>query len=164
MAANTGIQDGGIAKLMIKAVPTAGVGYTVGHIINCSVSYSHDPREITSKTSSLGAKEYAAGLTGWTMSGEAFFAEDLTNNTVGAGGTVTTGSGNNYSTYFGYLKNRTVIYLHYGSFGTNAGDNVYTGSGYITALNRTSGNQGENETFTVELQGTGALSETTIST
>ena len=142
--ASTGIQDGGIARLIVNA---PAVGTVVTHLINCSLSYSHDPREITSKSSSGGAKEYAAGLTGWTMSGEAYFAEDATYG---------------HEQIHALISARTLVQVQYGS--RVAGDNIYRGAAFITANNRTAGNQGENESYTIEIQGSGALTEAVLAT
>ena len=144
MAANTGINDGGIARLFIDAPATQVV---VTHLINCSVNYSMDPREVTTKTSALGARDFRPGLTGWTMSGEAYFAEDAAYG---------------YTDIFTLIKNRTQVQVQYGSL--DDGDKIYRGAAYITAINRSSGNQGENESYTVEIQGTGALAEATQQT
>lgn len=136
--ASTGINDGGIARLSIG-------GTVVTHLINCSFNYSHEPREVTTKTSSAGAKEYKPGLTGWTMSGECFMAEDAAYGRTDIETLIT---------------NRTLVQCKYGS--TVSGDLIYKGDAYITALNSTSGNQGENETFSVEIQGTGTLTKQTL--
>ena len=135
--ASTGINDGGLARLSVG-------GTIVTHLINCSISYSHDAREVTTKTSTSGAKDYLPGLTGWTLSGEAFFAED---------------SAYSYTDIRALVANRTATTCEYGT--SVSGDKVYNGSCYISSINRTSGNQGENETYTVEIQGTGTLAEAT---
>ncbi len=144
MAANTGINDGGVAKLFIDAPATQVV---VTHLINCSVSQSHSPVEKTTKTSANGAKDFGPGLTDWSMSGEAYFAEDATYG---------------YTDINTLIRNRTQVQVQYGSL--DDGDKIYRGAAYITSLNRTSPNQGENESYTVDIQGTGALSEMTQQT
>ena len=137
MAADTGVNDGGLARLTIG-------GTVVTHLINCSLSYSHDPREVTTKTSSSGAKEYLGGLTGWTMSGEAYFAEDAAYN---------------HSDVHALISAQTLVNCQYGTTSASGSNKIYKGDAYITANNRTAGNQGENESYTVEIQGTGALTE-----
>ena len=137
VALELGVNDGGLARLSVG-------GTVVTHLINCSISYSHDAREVTTKTSTIGAKDYLPGLTGWTLSGESYFAEDATYG---------------YSDIRALIANRTAVQCQYGTTSAAGSNKIYKGDSYISSLNRTAGNQGESETYTIEVQGTGALTE-----
>lgn len=136
--ASTGIQDGGIAKIGGKN----GARTIFTHLINCSITFQHDPREITTKDSSSGAKEFGSGLTGWSLSGEAYFAENATTG---------------YADALAWAQARSKITVYYGS--AVSGDKRYQGYGFVSNVTRTAGNQGENESFTIEIQGSGILAE-----
>lgn len=132
--ASTGVNDGAITRLSVD-------GVIITHLINCSVTYQHDPREVTTKDSASGAKEFLGGLTGWSVSGEAYFDE-----TAAYG----------FSDLFTLAANKTSCAV---IFGGHVGQDYYvSGTGYVSNVTRTAGNQGENESFTVEIQGTGTAS------
>lgn len=111
-------------------------GTEIACLTSNSISFAHSPRETTNKDSG-GWKEVSTGLNSWSMSGEGYFAEDATYGftdlqaLILARGVVTV------------LESSEVI-----------GDKTYSGSAYITALERTSPLE-ETVTFSVTLEGTG---------
>ncbi len=142
--ASTGINNGGIAQLLIGSPANQVV---VTNLINCSFSFTHEGREVSTKDSTNGAKDYKPGMTGWSMSGEALMAE---NATYGR------------KEIFDLCKNRTLVQVQYGSLELN--DQVYKGAAYISNVSSSAGGQEDNESFSVEIIGTGALTRRTQQT
>lgn len=135
--ASTGINNGNISQIEVGST-------VITHLINCTISHSQELREVTTKDSSGGARDYLPGLIGATISGEAYFAEDAAYN---------------YDNLFDAWKTRAAATILYGSGVT--GDEEISGSGYVSSLTRTAGNQGEPETTQVEFQLTGAVTSST---
>ena len=106
-------------------------------------SYTIESSGETIEDTTLGdsARTYKAGLTTFTASFEVFFDEtDTAQNAVDAGATIT------FSVY---------------PEGDTAGDTYYTGSGIVTGRSITGSFDGMVE-MALSVQGTGALTETTV--
>lgn len=133
MAANTGINDGGISRIEVA-------GTAITHLINCSLNLSEDLMDVTTKGSTAGWKASLPGIKSGTISGEAYFAEDATKS---------------FDDLFVLWEAGTSATILYGS--GNTGDEEISGTGYISSLSRTAPNTGDNESYTVEFTLTGAI-------
>ncbi len=136
--ASTGINSGGIAKITIG-------GNTVTHLINASLNITHEPREITVKGDGVtldGIKTFGTGQKEWSISGEALMAEDSTYGRT---------------EIFALINNRTLVEVRFAS--TVSGDKIYKGDAYITGLSASSGGQDDNESFSIDIKGAGAITE-----
>lgn len=106
-------------------------------------SYTIESTGETIEDSTMGdsARTYKAGLTTFTASFEVYFDEtDTAQNAVDAGASIT------FSVY---------------PEGDTAGDTYYTGSGIVTGRSITASFDGMVE-MSLSVQGTGALTETTV--
>jgi hypothetical protein len=106
-------------------------------------SYTIESSGETIETSTMGlsARTYVAGLTTFSASFEVYFDEtDTAQNVVDPGTTIT------FSVY---------------PEGDTAGDTYYTGSGIVTGRSITASFDGMVE-MSLTVQGTGALTETTV--
>jgi predicted secreted protein len=133
---STGINDGALVKIMIGTD-------TISHLVNATISLTAGERDITTKDSG-GYVERAYGLKSATVTAEGLYAEDATYGFTDLYASWTAGS------------DVTVLYNS-----NVSGDKNYSFSAIITDLGRTSGNSGENETFTVTFQSNGTISENT---
>lgn len=136
--ATAGIFNGTNLNLKLATLPIA-------HATSCEISFSHSPREITSKDSG-GVTERAPGKKDTTISADALYAEDH-------GGTKT-----GISVLFTAWKNRTKLAFDFTSGVT--GDKKYTGDCYITDLSANAGVE-ENATFSISLAVDGAVTQGT---
>lgn len=98
----------------------------------------------TSNKSSLGWAEKAEGQKSWTASAEGKFAEDASYG---------------YSDLFALLIARGVVDVVLTT--QVSGDKVYTGTAFITTLSQSNPLE-DTSTFSVSLEGTGALVESTL--
>jgi TP901-1 family phage major tail protein len=116
----------------------------IGHLTDASVSITHEPRDITSKDSS-GWRELLEGLRSWSASGSGFFAEDATYGVEDILGNVTT---------------RAKVTVR---FMTDvSGDTYWEGTAYITSIEKTSSGAEDNVTYSISLEGDGALTTGSI--
>ena len=134
--ASTGILNGTLCKIQVG-------GTTIAHLTSNGVSMAHATRDASTKDSA-GYKESLEGQMSWTMSGEGFFAEDAT---YGFEDLQTAWSA------------RTLLTITYTT--DVSGDQEYSGSAYITQLDRTDGNE-ESSTFSVSFEGTGAITKSSV--
>lgn len=111
--ATTGIFNG--TDLLLK-VGSAGSEVTIGHTTSCSISFSHDLPEATTKDSS-GWAEFISGVRGGTISFDGLVAYDDTTNA---------------EELAGYIISRTKIAFVFGT--AASGDTVYTGEGYLDSV------------------------------
>jgi predicted secreted protein len=116
------------------------ISYGTSH----DMEFSMSPREASNKDSN-GWSEVREGQKSWTMSGEFIFAEDASYG---------------FSDLFTLAAARTKITVKMST--EVAGDKAYNGDAYITSVSKSSPNE-NTETFSLSLQGTGAITETTIS-
>ena len=134
--ASTGILNGTLAKIQIG-------GTTVAYLTSNGIEKAMATRDISNKDSA-GWKEVREAQKSWSISGEAFFAEDAAYG---------------YEDISDIMDARTQVTVTYT---TNvAGDQEYTGSGYVTGLSRTDGLE-ESTTFSITIEGTGALTKQVV--
>jgi predicted secreted protein len=110
----------------------------IGKMTDASFSFSHEPRDITTKDSA-GYRELLEGLRSWSMSSSNLFAFDATYG-VEELRTAITG--------------RTKLTLRWGT--QASGDQYVQGSAYLTSLEENSPGAEDNVTFSVTFEGTGA--------
>tara|TARA_R100001594_G_scaffold39780_3_gene71617 strand:+ start:711 stop:1142 length:432 start_codon:yes stop_codon:yes gene_type:complete len=118
--------------------PTAVAGATTGQL-----SLTQETIDTTNKDSG-GRKEFINGVKSWTLSCEAF--------TTSSGETV---SGD---TSINALDAGTKIYVQFRDGSGQANAKKYTGYGYITSIG-VGANVGEFSTYSIEIQGTGQLTQ-----
>lgn len=111
-------------NLLLKVIADGGTLATVAHTTSCSISFTNDTSDITTKDSA-GYSEIIPAV----RSGEISF-DGLVDYTDSAGG----------DELAAYLLGRTKVDFSFGTAAT--GDTVYTGEGYVTSIEIT----GEAET------------------
>jgi predicted secreted protein len=136
MAQTAGIINGTLAKIEVG-------GTVVAFVTSTGISQAMSTRDASSK-SSAGYKEALEGQRSWSMTGEGLFAEDAAYG---------------YEDLWDAWDARTKLVLTYSD--AVADDIEYSGSVYITSLDRTDGME-ESATFSVSFEGTGALTKATI--
>ena len=134
--ASTGILNGTLAKIQVA-------GTTIGHLTSNSLTFDMSTRDASTKDSS-GWKESLEGQKSFSGSAEGFFAEDATYG---------------YEDLFDVFAARTLVVVTWTTDVT--GDIEYSGSCYITSLEKTDGLE-ESSTFSVSFEGTGAVTKATI--
>ena len=103
-------------NLLLKVITDGGTLATIAHTTSCSISFSNEVADATTKDSA-GYSEIIAAV----RSGEISF-DGLVDYTDAAGG----------DELAGYLLGRTKVDFSFGTAAT--GDTVYTGEGYVTSL------------------------------
>jgi len=111
--ATTGVFNG---TNLVLAVGSSGSEVTIGHTTSCSMSFSHDLPEATTKDSS-----------GW-----AEFISCVRGATISFDGLVDYNDTTNAEELADYIINRTAISFVFGT--SVSGDSVYTGTGYIDSI------------------------------
>ena len=134
--ASTGILNGTLAKIEVG-------GVTVAHLTSNSLTLDHSTRDASTKDSA-GWKESLEGQIAFSGSAEGFFAEDASYG---------------YEDLYGEFILRSKIVVTWTT--SVVGDQEYSGSCYITSLERTDGLE-ESSTFSVSLEGTGAITKATV--
>lgn len=124
---------------------TGGTPIIVTCQTNASISMSTNMFSTACKDSG-GWDAKQPGLKSWTGSGEGNLAFDATNG---------------FEELFAAWTNETVVALVFQN--AVVGDKKYSGNTYVSSLELTSSGNDEAVTFSFELQGTGALTEATIS-
>lgn len=117
--------------------------YLIGTSTTCSLSVSADMRD-TSNKDSAGWKAVLVGQKSWTVSVEGLVAHSVSYN---------------YAYLFGLWTNKTAVSVVLKSVSNAAGDYYWSGSGYITSLSMNAANE-QNITYSLSIQGTGALTQT----
>ncbi len=134
--ASTGILNGTLAKIEVG-------GVTVAHLTSNSLTLDHSTRDASTKDSA-GWKESLEGQIAFSGSAEGFFAEDASYG---------------YEDLYGEFILRSKIVVTWTT--SVVGDQEYSGDCYITSLERTDGLE-ESSTFSVSLEGTGAITKATV--
>lgn len=134
--ATTGIANGTLICIYIG-------GVKVSNLTTNSHQLQMATRDASTKDSQ-GWKAILGGQLSWSASCEGFFAEDATYA---------------YEDMYDSMIARTAVTVMISSAVT--GDVKYTGTAYITSLERTAPNE-ESATFTCSLEGTGSLAKATI--
>jgi len=129
-------------------------GDTIGFATSASLSVSMDLRDSTTK-SSQGWQENLGGLKSWEISGDAFvdLGSDPTTNDPWLSDSTTNKTVKAVQTIYDLWVAGAAIEVAFG----NSGKHWY-GSGLITSLSIDAGVE-ENATYSITIQGTGALSE-----
>tara|TARA_R110002124_G_scaffold286096_2_gene465915 strand:- start:312 stop:731 length:420 start_codon:yes stop_codon:yes gene_type:complete len=125
-------------NLLLKVITDGGTLATIGHTTSCSVSFSNDMADATTKDSS-GYSEVIPAV----RSAEISF-DGLVDYTDTAGG----------DELMGYLLARTKVDFSFGTAAT--GDTVYTGEGYLSSA-EISGAMEEAVTYSGTITVTGAI-------
>jgi len=133
---STGILNGTLAKIQVA-------GTTIAHLTSNSLTFDMSTRDASTKDSS-GWKESLEGQKSFSGSAEGFFAEDATYG---------------YEDLYDVFAARTLVVVTWSTDVT--GDIEYSGSCYITSLEKTDGLE-ESSTFSVSFEGTGAVTKATI--
>lgn len=134
--ASTGILNGTLAKIQVA-------GTTIAHLTSNSLTFDMSTREASTKDSN-GWKEALEGQKSFSGSAEGFFAEDATYG---------------YEDLYDAFAARTLVTVTWTTDVT--GDTEYSGSCYITSLEKTDGLE-ESSTFSVSFEGTGAVTKATV--
>jgi len=134
--ASTGYQNGTDIGLFIDGTL---VSYGTSHDFEITM----ETREASNKDSQ-GWAEKREGQKSWTASGEFIFAEDATMS---------------FSDLFALVTARTKVVAKIAT--TTTGDKIYSGDAYITSLSKSAPNE-DTVTFSVSLDGTGPLTEATL--
>ena len=129
-------------------------GDTIGFATSASLSVSMDLRDSTTK-SSQGWQENLGGLKSWEISGDAFvdLGSDPTTNDPWLSDSTTNKTVKAVQTIYDLWVAGAAIEVAFG----NSGKHWY-GSGLITSLSIDAGVE-ENATYSITIQGTGALTE-----
>jgi TP901-1 family phage major tail protein len=129
--------------IVVKIKATAGNPTdTLLHATSASLSISQDLRDSTTKSSG-GFQENLAGLRSWEVSGDGFVDfTTTTTNTI------------NTTELIGFMLEAQADAVVEVSFGVGA--TTYDGLAFLTSLSMDAGVE-ENATYSVSLQGTGAL-------
>lgn len=134
--ASTGILNGTLAKVQVA-------GTTIAHLTSNSLTFDMSTRDASTKDSN-GWKSSLEGQKAFSGSAEGFFAEDASYG---------------YEDLFDVFAARTAVTITYTT--DVSGDIEYSGSCYITSLERTDGLE-ESSTFSVSFEGTGAVTKATV--
>ena len=130
-------------------VYSTGTTNLVAFAQNCTLNINHSPREITNKESG-GNKEILEGLRDFSIDIDGAYA--WTN----ASG-VALGNGAD-DLVLGKILTRAKVDFIFGDTATQH-DVSYTGSGFITSMSLTGGTE-DTATYSLSIEGTGALSQT----
>ena len=118
---------------------------TLGHATDASLSMSMEARDITSKSSG-GYRALLEGLRSWSISSSAFFAFDA--------------SGIDIEFLRAAVIARSPLTVR---FGTGvSGDQYAQGSAYLTSVETNSPSAEDNVSYSITLEGTGAITFATL--
>lgn len=147
MAASSTPIDG--KDYFVEVSTDSGVTWLkLGNLTNCEFSASHEVRETTDKFSADADAEYAPGKKSRTMSGEGNVAY------------ATEAGFAKPNDLQGYLDDRTLLGIRYTT--ANTGDFQYSGSAYVTEFSLSAPNTGENQTYSISFQLTGAVTAAAV--
>ena len=117
-----------------------------GSLIAAGTTHNFSPTaavRYTTNKDNLGWRTIMPGVKSWTCSGTHMFTFDATYG---------------YAQLFTAWTNRSICAITFGS--ATAGDTYFSGSAYITSLPVDAPSE-ENATFTVQFEGTGAITSST---
>jgi TP901-1 family phage major tail protein len=149
MAQTTGIINGTDLVVFVHNGGSAGTiaDYTaIAHLQDCSVSPSRGTRDISTKDSA-GNAEHLPAQKSWTASASGLYAQDAAYG---------------YTALFAKFDAGTMVTLMIGD-PTDAANLVHKGDAYLTSMPLTAPTE-DNATYSVEFQGTAALSYGAAST
>ena len=134
--ASTGVNNGTLTGIYVA-------GTLVSKGTSHSISIGQDTFDITSKDSN-GWKEIKQGLRNWSMSGEFKFAEDSTYG---------------LTDFFALVNARTSATVRFSTEVSQ--DKYFTGTAIVTSIEKSSDME-DAESYSISLEGTGALSEVAL--
>ena len=143
------------ATNVVLSVTSGGSKQEIAHCTSASLSVSMDLRDSTTK-SSLGWQENLGGLKSWEMSGDAFVELNTatsTGNDPFKEGTEVNSTLKNISSLYATWEAGLAVTV---AFGNDTKE--YYGSAIITSISIDAGME-ENATYSISLQGTGALTQ-----
>lgn len=129
--ASTGRNHGGVAKITVD-------GVVITFMTNCSMSVQRGTRDATTKDDTWAANK--GGIPSWSMSAECLFAEDATFK---------------FDTLMTGIVADTEFTVRYSS--GVSGDKYYEGTARITSLENSGTTQNDNQVYSVQFTGDGAL-------
>tara|TARA_R100001086_G_scaffold199785_3_gene115992 strand:- start:2662 stop:3117 length:456 start_codon:yes stop_codon:yes gene_type:complete len=135
-----------------SASPGAGGLTAVAAATSCTLSLTVDAPEITDKDSG-DRKEFAGLSTNWTVDAEVFYNED---GTVNPETLFPAAYGDANASQNGEAQYPRVVYVRF-----TGNNNYYQGQGYITSISASGGTE-DAGTYSVSIQGTGALTQTIV--
>lgn len=120
-------------------------GVVVAYSTDVTITFTHEPREITNKDSN-GWADFAEGLRGWSGSVSAWY----------------TAAGNSATSVFDKIKTRGTVEIHVLAINADETDAIgglvenYSGKAWVTNLDVNSPGTQENVAFTAGFRGCGA--------
>lgn len=135
-----------------SVINSATVGMSIDDVVvaysnDCSIQFTHEPREITNKDSN-GWADFAEGLRGWSGSVSAWY----------------TAAGNSATSVFAKISTRATVNIHVLEINTSEADAIggmvenYSGKAWVTNLDIASPGTQENVSFTAGFRGCGEAS------
>ena len=137
MSCENTVLDGALLRIYVD-------GVVVAKDTSSEISIENSSRETTSKTSG-GWMKFASGMKGWSGSGEALVISDADVVSVGKS------AGDIYA----YLNSGAEVTIKLAT--PDVADGYYEGKALVNSMSISSGNAGENVTYSYGLQGTGPL-------
>lgn len=122
--------------------------YATAFASSCSLSINMDTRDATNKSSSGWADKLEAGRS-WSVD-----ADGLQDFQPSGAATIT-----EFDELFAQMNTRSVVKIKFKT--STTGDYYYSGDAYITSLSMDAPTE-DNVTYSVSLEGTGALTEATL--
>lgn len=119
----------------------------IGRATSASLSVSMETRDVTTKQSA-GNAEFLEGLKSFTLSGDGLVVYTIA------------GDFDTPDNLYNILNNRTKVKVKFGS--TTSGEIDYTGDAFLTSYEQEAGVE-ENTTYSFSFQGTGALTQASVS-
>jgi TP901-1 family phage major tail protein len=135
MAQTAGVMNG--TDMAVYVSTTDGSEALVAHATECSISFSEDPRDITTKDSG-GYRELLEGLRSFSISSSHLHAEDDTTN---------------IDDLFTAWTSRVPVFVLFTT--NNAGDKQWNCKCRVTSIEVNAGTE-DNVTYSVSFEGTGA--------
>ena len=136
--------------LILKVSPSdGGADAKLMHSQNVSLSINVDPIDISNKDSA-GFRDIIGGQKSFSLSADGLMDFNPTDATVTEVDELTT-----------QMYNRTAVTFDFTLATTASGDYYYSGSGFITSV-EVSGGTEDAPTYSVSIEGSGALTTTTV--
>ena len=143
MAASTSVMNA--TDVLVSISTDGGSTYTViGKATSAGLSVTMDTRDTSTKDSS-GWRELLEGQKSWSLTCDGLVCYNISGK-------------EDASDLFGYLKDRTLVTVKFGSAGT--GEKVYTGTAYVTSISQDAGVE-DNVSFSASFEGSSTLTEAT---
>lgn len=130
---------------------SSGTTDLVAFAQNCTLTITHNAREITNK-GSAGFKELADGMREFTIEVDGLYAF------TSGSSALTNGADDLIQTNI--IANRIKVDFIFGATATTS-DVSYSGSGFITSVSLTAGTE-DNATYSITIDGTGSLTQAVV--